>query len=122
MKAFLLVFLGGGLGSALRYLIQRLYNTSTWPLGTRLVNILGCLIIGFVAGYLIKTEKYSISLNLLVISGFCGGFTTFSSFGLEGVKMLQAQAYWQFLGYTLLSLCLGYLAVGVGLFIMKVSY
>ncbi|MFD2698706.1 fluoride efflux transporter CrcB [Mesonia sediminis] len=122
MKAFLLVFLGGGLGSALRYLIQRLYNTSTWPLGTMLVNILGCLIIGFVAGYLIKTEKYSISLNLLVISGFCGGFTTFSSFGLEGVKMLQAQAYWQFLGYTLLSLCLGYLAVGVGLFIMKVSY
>jgi CrcB protein len=122
MKAFLLVFLGGGLGSALRYLIQRLYNTSTWPLGTMLVNILGCLIIGFVAGYLIKTEKYSISLNLLVISGFCGGFTTFSSFGLEGLKMLQAQAYWHFLGYTLLSLCLGYLAVGVGLFIMKVSY
>ncbi len=122
MKAFLLVFLGGGLGSALRYLIQRLYNTSTWPLGTMLVNILGCLIIGLVAGWLLKTEKFSTALSLLVISGFCGGFTTFSSFGLEGFKMLQAQAYWQFIGYFLISICLGYLAVGIGLYLMRVSY
>lgn len=116
----LLVFLGGGLGSVLRYLLSRnLYPLfSSAITGTFVVNIIGSLIIGFIIGFEIKNmiEKPTV---LLLVTGFCGGFTTFSSFTLENFNLFKSGDYLQGLFYILLSVILGLLAVGLGFFMAK---
>ena len=88
IKNFLLVGLGGAVGSVLRYSVQRFVNTATIPYGTLLVNLAGCFLIGLLWGLLNK-NSISQSGGLLLMSGFCGGFTTFSAFTYEGVQMMQ---------------------------------
>ena len=88
IKNFLLVGIGGAVGSVLRYIVQRFANTTTIPYGTLLVNLAGCFLIGLLWGLLSK-NSISQSSGLLLVSGFCGGFTTFSAFTYEGVQMIQ---------------------------------
>ena len=78
MKHALLVFLGGGLGSALRYGFGKIFQTvpGAFPMSTFTVNILGCFLIGIFMGYGLKTETLSENQSILLITGFCGGFTT----------------------------------------------
>ena len=82
MKQFLLVFIGGGFGSILRYYISKNLNAyySNFYLGTFLVNIIGCLLIGILIGLSLKNNYISENQTLLLATGFCGGFTTFSTF------------------------------------------
>ena len=112
-----LVFLGGGLGSVMRYLagvwIYRLYPTP-WPLSTWLVNILGSLLIGMVYGLAITGTQEGEWHKLLLITGFCGGFTTFSAFSYENLMLLQDGAYFRFLSYAFSSLIVGVLMVWLG--------
>jgi fluoride exporter len=86
------VAVGGALGSVCRYLIalsaKRSLTEGQFPLGTFLANSIGCLIIGFVAGVLLAKGERPL-LQLLIMTGFLGGFTTFSSFGLETFTLLQ---------------------------------
>lgn len=89
--AFISVFIGGGAGSFSRYLLSKFINDTAntlFPLGTFVVNIIGCFVIGFLFSAfeetLVQPER-----RLLLITGFLGGFTTFSSFGLETVKLLK---------------------------------
>ena len=79
MKQVLLVFLGGGIGSALRYAIGRIFNTSSagYPWGTFSVNIIGSLLIGVFMGIALKNNNLSENQTLLLVTGLCGGFTTF---------------------------------------------
>ena len=87
----LAVFIGGGAGSVSRYLLGRFINDHgniLFPLGTLAVNITGCLIIGFLFSLFGKVLVPS-ETRLLLITGFLGGFTTFSSFGLETVNLLK---------------------------------
>ncbi|MDG1063340.1 MAG: fluoride efflux transporter CrcB [Flavobacteriaceae bacterium] len=121
MKGLLLVFLGGGLGSALRYWIGTWLNSSGQPLpwGTFVVNVLGSFLIGLVLGFAAKNENLSTNTILLMATGFCGGFTTFSALASENLHLLKTGAYGPFLGYSLGSLLIGIIAVWLGLLLSK---
>ncbi|MDJ0580848.1 fluoride efflux transporter CrcB [Crocosphaera sp.] len=118
---FLLVFLGGGLGSCCRYLISKIINEqieTIFPWGTLTVNLIGCLIIGIIIGLI---EKFPIHPYwiLFLVTGFCGGFTTFSSFSLENNLLLRDQKHTLLLVYTMFSLLWGFAATFLGLILIK---
>ncbi|TDQ29179.1 fluoride efflux transporter CrcB [Zeaxanthinibacter enoshimensis] len=121
MKPILLVFLGGGIGSVLRYLISKSLNPyfTNFYLGTFLVNVLGCLVIGAVLGYALKSDYLNPHLTLLLVAGFCGGFTTFSSFGFEQYELLRSGAFLHFSLYIIASLATGLAAVAAGFWIVR---
>ena len=117
MKQILLVFLGGGTGSILRYLISRSLNNATiLPLGTLVVNVLGSLIIGLILGLGFKQQLLSENGMLLLATGFCGGFTTFSAFSYENQVFLKAGDFMSLGIYTISSLILGIGATFAGLY------
>lgn len=123
MKQFLLVFLGGGIGSLLRFSIGRILNKTNWdlPIGTLAVNITGSFIIGVVLGFAIKNNSLDSNLSLLLVTGFCGGFTTFSAFTYENYNLLRTGDFTNFAIYTIGSILLGIAAVFLGLFLTKVQ-
>jgi len=121
MKHALLVFVGGGFGSVARYFMGKWFNNleNAIPYGTMLSNVFGSLLIGIILGYLGKTGNMSQNQSLLLATGFCGGFTTFSTFAYENHLLIKNGDYFSFLPYTLLSLILGFSAVFLGLYISK---
>lgn len=121
MKNLFLVFVGGGFGSVLRYIIGKLLNTSTetFPYGTFLANILGSLLIGFILGYAAKSETLTQNHTLLLATGFCGGFTTFSTFAYENHVFLKSGDFLSFALYTVASFAVGFLAVFLGIYLVK---
>ena len=120
-KAILVVFLGGGFGSVCRFLLSKWLNpiSNTFFLGTFSANILGCLIIGFISGLALRSQYLDQYLGLLVITGFCGGFTTFSTFSLENLNLIRSGELNHFLVYTVISLLTGIAAVLSGLWLGK---
>ena len=117
LKNLLIVAIGGGVGSALRYLLQETLHKQIdnfEPYGTFVVNILGCLLLGLLAGYAEQEKIINSSLNLLLISGFCGGFTTFSTFALQGNTLFISSKPVQAILYIGLSVVVGLLATYFG--------
>ncbi|MCK5678471.1 MAG: fluoride efflux transporter CrcB [Flavobacteriaceae bacterium] len=121
MKQALLVFLGGGLGSVARYLLSIKLNNfeNALPFGTMLANILGSLIIGLIFGYTAKTGVLTENHSLLLATGFCGGFTTFSTFAYENHIFIKNGDYFSMLPYLAITFVLGISAVFLGLFLAK---
>ncbi len=121
MKQLLLVFLGGGIGSCLRYLIGKYtsQNFNSFILGTFTANILGCLIIGIVLGITVRGNYINQNYALLLTAGFCGGFTTFSTFSAENYNLLKSGDLFQLALYTVASLVLGIAAVALGYWLSK---
>jgi CrcB protein len=99
IKNLLLVGLGGGVGSIIRYLFYRgLASLPAFAWGTFAVNIIGCFLIGLFWGHFVKAG--SDNWKLLLMTGFCGGFTTFSAFTLDGINLLREQKTGLFFLYT----------------------
>ena len=121
MKQVLLVFIGGGIGSVLRYLVGKFLKmpASGFPWSTFSVNVLGSLIIGILMGVTLKNSALSDNQSLLLITGLCGGFTTFSAFAYENQVFLKEGDFINFFVYTLGSIGVGLAAVFFGFFITK---
>ncbi|MEZ4778327.1 MAG: fluoride efflux transporter CrcB [Flavobacteriaceae bacterium] len=121
MKQLLLVFLGGGAGSVLRFIFGKFLNNPQTgiPLGTFAANILGSLLIGLILGWAAKNESISQHTLLLLATGFCGGFTTFSTFAYENHVFLKNGDFGIFAMYTLASFVVGFLAVFLGIWLVK---
>ena len=117
MKDLLLIILGGGVGSACRYLLSTFANRSlgdSFAWGTMIVNLLGCLAIGFLVG-LIDRSLLPKAYRLLLVTGFLGGFTTFSSFALESVGMFAEGAIGKGLANIAVNILLGFFLTLAGL-------
>jgi len=113
---FLFVFLGGGLGAIARYSISKIIPTGTngFPFGTWVANIISCIILGFLLSKLLEKEL-STTYQLLLITGFCGGFSTFSTFSAETLQLLQNGQSHIAISYVAASILVCLLAVWIGL-------
>lgn len=111
MKDVVLVAVGGAVGSVLRFLVQKNLNLS-FPFGTFAVNVVGC----FAAGWLLAnlSRGLSIPVYLFLMTGFCGGFTTFSAYSAESLQMILSGQKLKFLVYTIASVTTGLLACYAG--------
>ncbi|MGC6421438.1 MAG: fluoride efflux transporter CrcB [Flavobacteriaceae bacterium] len=121
LKQLLLVFIGGGIGACLRFLLTLgITNPSvTFPWATFITNLLGCLLIGILSGCLIRIQLFKSDLSLVLLTGFCGGFTTFSTFSNESVMLWKENQMGTFILYNLGSVSLGILLVGFGYYLSK---
>ena len=117
-KDILLVGVGSFFGGIARYLISLAMKGSTFPWATMTANIVGCLLIGLLWATFNRVNASS-QLNLLLAVGFCGGFTTFSTFSKESLCLLQAGNYFTFILYALGSVVLGIVAVALGYALAK---
>lgn len=109
MKEILFIFLGGGLGSILRFFIGRLLNAN-FPFGTLIVNVVGAFIIG-ISIALLEKQWPSKSIQLFITVGFCGGFTTWSSFAFENFTFLRQGNILYFLLYAGVSFLLSLVVI-----------
>ncbi|GGH05099.1 putative fluoride ion transporter CrcB [Parapedobacter pyrenivorans] len=125
IKQLILVGIGGGLGSMLRFLVS--VSTSrfvhgTFPLSTLLVNLSGCFLIGVLVGIFSQPPHVGNNMRFLLITGFCGGYTTFSTFAHENLLLIENQQIPLAIGYTLLSVVLGIALVWAGIWVSQVAY
>lgn len=121
MKQLFLVFIGGGIGSVLRFLFGKYLNSTQdgIPYGTFAANILGSLLIGIILGLAAKHNGLTSNQTLFLATGFCGGFTTFSTFAYENHVFLKSGDFTSFAIYTISSFIVGFLAVFFGMYLVK---
>jgi CrcB protein len=115
MREFLMVGLGGAIGSMARYAVQVVslkYLSEEAHWATLIINLIGCFLIGILAGSFLKLNH---NQNLLLMTGLCGGFTTFSTFAFDGIRILKTGMYWHFAIYFLASTIGGFLICFGGL-------
>ncbi len=118
------VIIGSSIGGAARYLSQGFVQKnfpSYIPLSTLAVNVIGSFIIGIIYA-LAEKNKVSAEVRILIATGFCGGFTTFSSFAFENVKLLQDGEFFNTILYIMLSLVIGLVAVYLGILFTKLIF
>lgn len=116
MLNLLAVFLGGGIGASLRWGVCK-YIHNHW--GTFIVNILGAFLIGVLFQYISQKTTFNSTLKLFLMTGLLGGFTTFSTYLLDFVKLLDSNSAWEATIYLTLSIILGVLALILGIKIVN---
>jgi fluoride exporter len=120
--AYLLVFLGGGVGAAIRHGIN--LATARWigigfPYGTLTVNVTGSLLMGLLVAWLAFKGGVSQHWRLFLTTGFLGGYTTFSAFSLDVAVLYERGAVWHAAGYVLVSVVVSILALFAGLYLVR---
>ena len=114
----LLVFIGGGLGAALRHVVNllglRLVGTAL-PYSTFFINVTGSILMGVVAGLFAWKVSLPPTLRLFIATGILGGYTTFSTFSLETALLIERGQAWQAAGYVLASVLLGVAGLFAGM-------
>lgn len=115
------IFLGGGLGAISRYYVSLSLkeHSINFPIATLSVNIIGSLILGFVAALFWAKAPFHTTLKLAITVGFCGGLTTFSTFSWETFDLIKQGDYLLALFYTVISVLVCVLAIGLGAFLSK---
>lgn len=117
IKHLLFIAIGGATGSVLRYLVSIItarFNTGHFPLPTLVVNITGCFLIGFILARVGHGHQEN-QLRFLLVTGFCGGYTTFSAFSYENIQLINNGHGWTAVGYIFASVVAGVAAVWLGL-------
>lgn len=123
MQNYFIVALGAAFGGALRYWIsgavQKIFS-STFPYGTLSVNILGSFVLGFIIFFFDTRELISPELKIFLTIGFCGGFTTFSTYSFETINLLQNSEYLLAVMNIGLNLFLTLFAVTIAYYLSKI--
>ena len=122
MKELIYIFIGGGLGSIVRYILGRWVNTfhnSNFPFGTLTINIIACFVLGFIIGLADHKQLLSPASRLFWAVGFCGGFSTFSAFSSETLTLIQQGQNSTMLLYIILSVVVCLIATFGGLLIAE---
>lgn len=122
MKQVLFVGLGGAAGSILRYLtsvVTLKFYSASFPVATFIVNVIGCFLAGLIFGSITQESAEAQNLKVLLLTGFCGGFTTFSAFALENVRLMNSGNLSTAVLYTIASFVAGLLAAWLGLSITR---
>ena len=122
IKSLLIVGTGSFIGGAMRYLLSTLMKNvcgQGFPWGTLMVNLLGCFLFGMLFAVFGKSSATDNTLYLLLTTGICGGFTTFSTFANESVQMLQQGNTWGFVGYVATSVVAGLALIALGYGVAK---
>jgi CrcB protein len=119
VSQFVLVGVGGALGSIARYKLSGLvlHHTTDWrfPLGTFAVNVLGCLVAGVLAGLVERHDFFSADARVFLFTGLMGGFTTFSAFGLDSIYLLRRGEVGVAAAYVTLSIACGLIVFWLGM-------
>jgi fluoride exporter len=122
LRQIMLVGLGSAVGGIFRFIMGKwiyfLYPQK-FPLPTLIINILGCFLIGLLYGFSIKTGTLSAEVRLLLTTGLCGGFTTFSAFAYENIQLMKNGDYTMVLVYITASVVLGIVAAFLGMAIYR---
>lgn len=113
---YLLVFLGGGLGAVCRFAVSRFFgfSSSGFPLGTLMANVISCLILGLLLGWIMAKGENQ-KMMLFLMTGFCGGFSTFSSFSADALKLFEDGQSPMALMYILISVIVCILSILIGM-------
>jgi len=117
IRDFFLVGIGSFFGGGLRFVVSKVIQSCTvigFPFGTLTVNVLGCLLIGFLSGLPFGGNVMSPSAKLILTTGFCGGFTTFSTFMNESSSLLKNGNFFYLSLYVFVSLAFGFIALLAG--------
>lgn len=121
MRQLLLVGIGGAIGAVARWGLGGfiLHQTPTWqfPLGTFIVNVLGCVVAGALAGLVVKWNLFSADMRVFLFTGLVGGFTTFSAFGIDTIYLIRRSEYAVALAYVVLSVTAGLVALWLAMLV-----